>query len=91
MHRLHTPAHARTWPALLNHAARQRPSATLGDTGLRLIVARCGDVSVSVRKAAITAISSLFAAEPWHRPIQTLWLAGVVPLAADPEASVQVR
>ena len=64
---------------------------TLGDTGLRLIVARCGDVSVSVRKAAVVALSSLFAAEPWHRPLQTLWLAGVVPLSSDPESSVQAK
>lgn len=69
---------------------QQRPSSALGNTGLRLISARCGDVSVSVRKAAVIAISALFAAEPWDHALQTLWLASVVPLTQDVESSVQV-
>lgn len=69
----------------------QRPSTVLGDTALRMVAARCADVSVMVRKAAVATLSSLMEAEPLHLPFVSQWLTAVLPLVHDPEATVKVR
>ncbi|CAM9823437.1 unnamed protein product, partial [Laminaria digitata] len=58
---------------------------------LSLLQERCNDVSLSTRKAAMTALSSLLMTRPGDDYLQTAWVAAVLPLASDPEQTCQNR
>lgn len=53
------------------------------------IHAKCTDASLSVRVQAIKSLSAVLLKFPRDAEVQKLWNLGVLPLCADPEASVQ--
>eukprot|EP00752_Nemacystus_decipiens_P008134 g7274.t1 len=56
-----------------------------------LLQERCNDVSLSTRKAAMGALSSLLMLKPWDESLQNAWVSSVLPLAGDPEQTCQNR
>lgn len=61
----------------------------LDETSLRLMVMRCGDEAISVRKAAIAALNRLVAENGAVGTVTgSMWLAGVIPLVSDAESGV---
>ena len=58
---------------------------------MRLIRERCFDISLSVRKQSVACLRELLLSCPDSRPVQALFLSGLLPLVLDPESSVQER
>eukprot|EP00903_Cladosiphon_okamuranus_P012149 g11397.t1 len=56
-----------------------------------LLQERCNDVSLSTRKAAMGALSSLLMLKPSEEALQNAWVSAVLPLAGDPEQTCQNR
>jgi len=57
---------------------------------ISFIHARCADSSIIVRNQAIKTLSTVLLKYPNIEKIQQIWNIGVLPLAVDPEQSVQV-
>lgn len=53
------------------------------------IHSKCTDSSLSVRVQAIKSLSAILLKFPQDAEVQKLWNLGILPLCADPEASVQ--
>jgi hypothetical protein len=51
----------------------------------------CMDSSISVRKQSVSALTMLLLARRATPALMDAWLIGVLPLAADTEASVQLK
>ncbi len=58
---------------------------------LCLIMERCLDTAVSIRKQAISCLTSLLRASPTTSLMCVAWVHGVLPLIMDPETTVQDR
>ena len=55
---------------------------------LKLIARGCADVSPAIRKQATRSLWSMLQAEPESAALQAAWTSAILPLAADPEATV---
>ena len=73
---------------LTSASAPANPSTCLGLYGLQVLASKASDKSLAVRKAALTSLDDLLAAEPGSPVLEQLWLACVLPLVHDPEATV---
>lgn len=60
----------------------------LGAAELRLLADRCSDPAVSIRKQAMIALGNLMRHHPSHPTLYKVWLSAVLPLVADPEATI---
>jgi hypothetical protein len=58
---------------------------------VNMLIERCDDVSVSVRKCAISALADLLKAKPDDISIVDAWVTAVLPLVADAESTVQSK
>ena len=65
--------------------------AELEEQDLCLLLERCMDSAVSIRKQAINSLTRLLTAQPNNKPLCTAWLHGVLPQITDPESSVQEK
>jgi condensin-2 complex subunit D3 len=63
----------------------------LEEADICLIVERCVDSSVSIRKQAIASLTGLLLEYPTNHTLCIAWVRGVLPLVMDPESSVQER
>ncbi|CAM9107694.1 unnamed protein product [Ectocarpus sp. 4 AP-2014] len=61
------------------------------EADFELLQERCNDMSLSTRKAAIGALSSLLMLRPSDESLQKAWVSSVLPLAGDPEQTCQNR
>jgi hypothetical protein len=52
---------------------------------------RCCDLSLATRKQALTSLSELVQARPADGVLQDAWVTGALPLATDPESSIQQK
>jgi hypothetical protein len=51
----------------------------------------CGDLSLAARKQALSSLTDLVVARPADAALQEAWVAAALPLATDPESSVQQK
>ena len=56
------------------------------DDDVRVFIDGCGEVSVAVRKQALSSLTELLQARPADQLILESWVAAALPLAADPGA-----
>ena len=63
----------------------------LGDVELSLVVERCFDGVLTIRKQGIECLTKLLAAHPKSPSIVNAWIHSVLPLVNDPEATVQEK
>ncbi|CAN0148375.1 unnamed protein product, partial [Ectocarpus fasciculatus] len=61
------------------------------EADFELLQERCNDMSLSTRKAAMGALSSLLMLRPSDESLQNAWVSSVLPLAGDPEQTCQNR
>jgi hypothetical protein len=52
---------------------------------------RCGDLSLAARKQALISLTDLLLSRPHDEVLQDAWVSGALPLASDPESSVQAK
>ncbi|RYE99410.1 MAG: hypothetical protein EOO41_01080, partial [Methanobacteriota archaeon] len=67
------------------------PTTTLGLYALQTLAAAATSKSLLVRKAALSAMNELYGTEPRCAALARLWLAVVLPLVNDPEATVVAK
>jgi non-SMC mitotic condensation complex subunit 1 len=67
------------------------PVSILGLYGLQMIATKATDPSVLVRKTVMAAIATLYRSCPSEPVLQSLWLAAVLPLVMDAEASLVAK
>lgn len=63
----------------------------LTDEDISVFILGCGDSSLAARKQALTSLSALVKARPAHKQLQQAWVVAALPLASDPESTVQVK
>ncbi|CBJ30347.1 conserved unknown protein [Ectocarpus siliculosus] len=61
------------------------------EADFELLQERCNDMSLSTRKAAMGALSSLLMLRPSDESLQKAWVSSVLPLAGDPEQTCQTN
>jgi hypothetical protein len=63
----------------------------ISEEDLQVIIEKCNDISLAVRKQAIGALSDLTNNRPADNNIQDAWVSAVLPMITDPESSVQMK
>ena len=61
---------------------------TIDESDICLLMERCVDNSVLIRKQAMTCLTEYLIKTPKITTIQTAWIHGVLPLITDPESTV---
>ena len=74
----------------LESLLRLMPAEAIADW-TQLIRQRAFDSSLTVRKQVVSSLRELLLLSPTSRPLQHLFLSGLLPLVTDPESAVQER
>lgn len=78
-------------PSALGDGTVECVQVYMSDEDVVALGERCRDVSVAVRKEAVNVISQLLTSRPGDAMLQQQWVNTVMPLAMDPESSVQAK
>lgn len=73
------------------HADIEFVTMFVAEEDILVLVEKCNDSSLAVRKQAVTALSDLARSRTADSAILDAWVAAVLPMITDPESSVQVK
>lgn len=87
---------ALNWPKVSSSAALfqcedETVSMLITEDDISVFFDRCCDLSLATRKQALASLSELVQARPADEVLQDAWVTGALPLATDPESSVQQK